>query len=73
LSPVRAFFRGGDQRPGGGLKRYPVEAIYEEAAFIAYHFHWDHQTVLGLEHPERRRWVEEISRINRRISEETGE
>ena len=53
--------------------RYPPEAIYEEVAFIAYHFHWDYETVLGLDHPERRRWVEEISRINRRLSEETGE
>jgi hypothetical protein len=41
-------------------------------AFVAYHFHWSHDAVLGLEHPERRRWVEEISRINRRLSEEAG-
>ena len=54
------------------MRRYPPDALYEEVAFIAYHFHWGHETVLELEHRERRRWVEEISRINRRLSEEAG-
>jgi hypothetical protein len=54
------------------LRRYPLDALYEEVAFIAYHFHWDYATVLHLEHPERRRWVEEISKINRKLSEEAG-
>jgi len=43
---------------------YPVDRIFEEVAFIAYHFHWP------LEHRERQRWVEEISRINRELSGE---
>jgi hypothetical protein len=54
------------------LRRYPLDALYEEVAFIAYHFHWGYETVLELEHRERRRWAEEISRINRRLSEEAG-
>jgi len=48
---------------------YPLERLYEEVAYIAYHFHWPLQEILGLEHAERRRWVEEIGRINRRLSE----
>jgi hypothetical protein len=52
--------------------RYPLDPLYEEIAFIAYHFHWDYETVLNLEHRERRRWVAEISRINRRLSQEVG-
>jgi hypothetical protein len=36
---------------------------------VAYHFHWSHADVMALEHAERRRWVEEISTINRRLSE----
>jgi len=47
--------------------------IYEEVAFIAYHFHWPPETVLDLEHADRRRWVAEISAINSRINERTDE
>jgi uncharacterized protein DUF6760 len=38
-------------------------------AFVAYHFHWPLDDVLALEHADRRRWVAEISSINRRMSE----
>jgi hypothetical protein len=73
MSQMRACLRGGGERPGGGLRHYPLEAIYEEVAFIAYHFHWGYETVLSLEHRERRRWVEEISHINRRLSGTMGQ
>jgi len=36
-------------------------------AFIAYHFHWAPQDLLGLEHAERRRWCRAISQINRKL------
>jgi hypothetical protein len=48
--------------------RYPSEALYEEVAFIAYHFHWPLEDILDLEHKERHKWVEEISKINRKLS-----
>jgi len=54
----------------GGVLGYPLEQLYEEVAFVAYHFHWPHDQVLSLEHAERRRWVAEISDINRRINGE---
>ena len=38
-------------------------------AFIAYHFHWSHEELMNAEHSERRRWCEEISRINRKLSD----
>jgi len=37
---------------------------------VAYHFHWAHDEVMGLEHAERRRWVTEISAINREMNGE---
>ncbi|MFQ5628284.1 MAG: DUF6760 family protein [bacterium] len=37
---------------------------------MAYYFHWPHETVMDMEHRERRQWCEEISRINRVINEE---
>jgi hypothetical protein len=43
--------------------------LFEEVAFVAYHFHWPLADVLALEHADRRRWVEQISAINRRMNE----
>ena len=65
-----ACLRGGDRQPGG-IVGYPLDSLFEEVAFIAYHFHWGCESLLELEHRERRRGVEEISKINRRLSEET--
>ncbi|MGE3539962.1 MAG: DUF6760 family protein [Candidatus Tectimicrobiota bacterium] len=45
-----------------------MERLYEEVAFIAYHFHWPHDEIMAMEHRERRRWCAEISQINRRLS-----
>ena len=48
---------------------YTEERLYEEATYVAYHFHWSLDSILDLEHPVRRRFVEEIGRINRRLSQ----
>jgi hypothetical protein len=45
--------------------------LYEEMAFIAYHFHWPHDELMTLEHAERRRWCREISNINLRLDGKT--
>ncbi len=47
---------------------YPSKALYEEVAYIAYHFHWSLDQILELEHRERHKWVREISKINQRLS-----
>jgi hypothetical protein len=49
---------------------YPVDQLYEEMAFIAFHFHWSRDELMALEHGERRRWCEEISSINRQYNEQ---
>jgi hypothetical protein len=67
---MRARLRSGGERPGGVLTGYPLDQLYEEMAFIAYHFHWSHAELMNVEHGERRRWCEEISRINRKLSNE---
>ena len=64
-----ARIQGGDERRGGILG-YPLRALYEEVAFVAYHFHWPIETILGLEHEDRRRWVKEITAINERRNAE---
>lgn len=52
------------------MKGYPESRIYEEVAFIAYHLHWQHDEIMRMEHKDRRKWCEEISRINRKLNEE---
>jgi hypothetical protein len=49
--------------------RYPLNRLHEEVAFLAYHLHWSYDALLDMDHAERRRWCEEVSRINRRLSE----
>ena len=64
LSAVPARLRDGAAR-GGGVLGYPLERLYQEVAYVAYHFHWPQSEVLALEHADRRRWVQEIAGINR--------
>jgi hypothetical protein len=42
--------------------------LFEEVAYIAYHLHWSHNEIMRLEHRDRRRWVDEISRINEKMN-----
>jgi hypothetical protein len=49
---------------------YNTDRMFEEIAYIAYHFHWSLEEILDLEHPLRQRFVEEIGRINERLAEE---
>ncbi len=48
---------------------YPLEKLYQEVAYISYHFHWSLDEILEMEHKERRIWVTEISEINKEINE----
>lgn len=54
-------------RTGGGVLSYPLDRLYEEVAFIAYHFHWSQDEILNLEHSARQCWVAEINKINQKI------
>ena len=70
MSTVFASVRSGAERRGG-VVGYPLQSIYEEVAFLAYHFHWAEDSILGMEHGDRRRWVKEISAINERRNSES--
>lgn len=72
MPAVFSPLRHGDAGPGGILG-YPLKLLYEEVAFIAYHFHWPVDSILDLEHRDRRRWVGEISAINQRRNEAADE
>ena len=49
---------------------YAADRLYQEVAYVAYHLHWPLSEIVDLEHPMRRRFVEEISHINRRMAGE---
>jgi hypothetical protein len=51
---------------------YPREHLFQEVAYLAYYFHWQHAELMSMSHPERRRWVEELARINRTLNELAG-
>lgn len=67
MSRVRLEVRKG-VRPPGGIVSYPLENIFKEVAFIAYHFHWERDMIQEMSHRERHSWVKEISGINEKIN-----
>ena len=68
MSGVQKQVRG-TARPVGGIVSYPLEQLYEEVAYIAYHFHWPLKDILEMEHRDRRQWAERITEINRKLTE----
>ncbi len=52
----------------GGVTIYPLDRLYEEMAYIAYHFHWSWDELVQMDHRERQRWVDEIAAINTRLN-----
>jgi hypothetical protein len=51
---------------------YAPERLHAEIAYVAYHFHWSHDDILDLEHPERRRYLAEIAALNARWRDAGG-
>ncbi len=53
----------------GGILGYPLDRLYEEVAYVAFHLHWSFELLMTLDHRERVRWVQEVARINNRLNE----
>lgn len=51
------------------MSGYPLDRLFEEVAYLSYHFHWPYEQVMRLEHQERQRWVQEVAKINQRLNE----
>lgn len=49
---------------------YPAARLWEETAFIAYHFHWTHDDIMSLSHADRQKWCAQITDINRQANNE---
>lgn len=65
---MRETLRSGGRCLGGAIG-YRPEQIYEEVAYLAYHFHWPYTQLMALDHLERRRWVDETARLVDRIND----
>lgn len=59
--------------PIGGVIVYPLARLYEEMAYIAYHFHWPYSEIMQMDHRERQRWVNEVIAINTQLNSATEE
>jgi hypothetical protein len=46
--------------------------MWQELGYLAYHLHWDLDSLLDLEHGDRRRLIGEVADLNQRAREETG-
>jgi hypothetical protein len=51
------------------MTRYPAEALWQEIIYLAYHLHWDLDTLLDLEHEDRVRLVQGVAALNARAWE----
>ena len=51
---------------------YPLAALHEELAFLAYHLHWPYAELLEMEHRDRHRWCGEVSNINNLLNERSA-
>jgi hypothetical protein len=61
MSAVPSSLRRGDRR--GGVTGYPLDGVYREVAWLGTRVHWPLNELLGLDHAERRRWLDEIAGI----------
>jgi len=48
---------------------YATDRLFEEVAYVGYYLHWPLDSILDMEHPVRRRFVEEVGKFNRQLSE----
>ena len=47
---------------------YPLDRLYDEMAYLAYHFHWPYGEIMQMDHRERQRWIDEVIAINTRLN-----
>ncbi len=47
---------------------YAADRLWEEVAYVAFHFHWSFEEILDIEHGTRRQLIGEISKINERLN-----
>jgi hypothetical protein len=51
------------------VTRRSSDALWEEITYLAYHLHWDVDTLLDLEHGDRTRLIRSVAQLNERAWE----
>ena len=51
------------------MMQYPLEALWQEVAYLAYHLHWSLDDLHDLEHADRARLVRGVASLNARAWE----
>lgn len=46
-----------------------MDELWAEVSYLAYHLHWDLDTLLDLEHADRARFIEQVASLNERAWE----
>jgi hypothetical protein len=49
-----------------------TDRLWEEIVYIAYYLHWSFDSILDLDHSSRIRVIDEIGKINARLSMDEG-
>ncbi|NGO73756.1 DUF6760 family protein [Streptomyces boncukensis] len=49
---------------------YATDRLHEEIAYVAYHFHWSLESILDLEHRDRRQYTAQIASLVTRAGTE---
>jgi hypothetical protein len=52
------------------MMRYPSERLHEEVAYLAHHLHWSYDELMSMEHRDRRRWVDEVAKMQQRAGDD---
>ena len=50
-----------------------MDELWGEISYLAYHLHWELGTLMGLEHRDRLRLVDEVSKLNERALQGVGD
>jgi hypothetical protein len=48
---------------------YGTDRLLQEVTYVAYHLHWPMHEILDLDHDLRKRFVEDVAAINKRLAE----
>jgi Family of unknown function (DUF6760) len=51
------------------MRLYPEESLWDEIAYLAYHLHWDLDSLLDLNHADRARLIRSVADLNDRAWE----
>ncbi|MGB6986333.1 MAG: DUF6760 family protein [Candidatus Aquilonibacter sp.] len=42
---------------------YPLDWVYQEVAALSVRVHWSFEDLINTDHAERRRWIEEVLKL----------